>query len=128
MAWSFKEDRPIYTQLLEQIQARIVTGQYKLGERLPSVRELAAEAGVNPNTMQRALAELERIGLVYSQRTSGRMITDDAQKIGEMKMQLAQDVIEEFLQNMKKLGYEQKEIAQLIEQYPTGKRKETEKA
>ena len=102
MAWSFKEDRPIYTQLLEQIQARIVTGQYKIGERLPSVRELAAEAGVNPNTMQRALAELERIGLVYSQRTSGRMITDDAQKIGEMKMQLAQDVIEEFLQNMKK--------------------------
>ena len=128
MAWSFKEDRPIYTQLLEQIQARIVTGQYKIGERLPSVRELAAEAGVNPNTMQRALAELERIGLVYSLRTSGRMITDDAQKIGEMKMQLAQDVIEEFLQNMKKLGYEQKEIAQLIEQYPTGKRKETEKA
>lgn len=128
MAWSFKEDRPIYTQLLEQIQARIVTGQYKLGERLPSVRELAAEAGVNPNTMQRALAELERIGLVYSQRTSGRMITDDAQKIGEIKMQLAQDVIEEFLQNMKKLGYEQKEIAQLIEQYPIGKRKETEKA
>ena len=128
MAWSFKEDRPIYTQLLEQIQARIVTGQYKIGERLPSVRELAAEAGGNPNTMQRALAELERIGLVYSQRTSGRMITDDAQKIGEMKMQLAQDVIEEFLQNMKKLGYEQKEIAQLIEQYPTGKRKETEKA
>lgn len=128
MAWSFKEDRPIYTQLLEQIQARIVTGQYKIGERLPSVRELAAEAGVNPNTMQRALAELERIGLVYSQRTSGRMITDDAQKIGEMKMQLAQDVIEEFLQNMKKLGYEQKEIAQLIEQYPIGKRKETEKA
>ena len=128
MALSFKEDRPIYTQLLEQILARNVTGQYKLGERLPSVRELAAEAGVNPNTMQRALAELERIGLVYSQRTSGRMITDDAQKIGEMKMQLAQDVIEEFLQNMKKLGYEQKEIAQLIEQYPTGKRKETEKA
>ena len=128
MAWSFKEDRPIYTQLLEQIQARIVTGQYKLGERLPSVRELAAEAGVNPNTMQRALAELERIGLVYSQRTSGRMITDDAQKIGEMKMQLAQDVIEEFLQNMKKLGYEQKEIAQLIEKYPTGKQKENQKA
>lgn len=128
MAWSFKEDRPIYTQLLEQIQARIVTGQYKSGERLPSVRELAAEAGVNPNTMQRALAELERIGLVYSQRTSGRMITDDAQKIGEMKMQLAQDVIEEFLQNMKKLGYEQKEIAQLIEQYPIGKQKENQKA
>lgn len=128
MAWSFKEDRPIYTQLLEQIQARIVTGQYKIGERLPSVRELAAEAGVNPNTMQRALAELERIGLVYSQRTSGRMITDDAQKIGEMKMQLAQDVIEEFLQNMKKLGYEQKEIAQLIEQYPIGKQKENQKA
>lgn len=128
MAWSFKEDRPIYTQLLEQIQARIVTGQYALGERLPSVRELAAEAGVNPNTMQRALSELERLGLVYSQRTAGRMITDDAKKIGEMKMQLAQDVIEEFLQNMKKLGYEQKEIAQLIEQYPSGKQKENEKA
>lgn len=124
MAWSFKEDRPIYTQLLEQIQVRIVTGQYTLGERLPSVRELAAEAGVNPNTMQRALAELERMGLVYAQRTAGRMITDDEQRIGEMKMQLAQDIIEEFLQNMKRLGYEQTEIAQLLEQYPKEQKKE----
>ena len=128
MKWQIDNNRPVYIQLVEQLRMKIISGEIELDSKLDSVRSLAADVMVNPNTMQRALAELERIGLVYSQRTSGRMITDDAQKIGEMKMQLAQDVIEEFLQNMKKLGYEQKEIAQLIEQYPTGKRKETEKA
>ena len=70
MRWFFSNDAPIYTQLIEQIQVGIVTGVFPKGERLPSVRDLATEAGVNPNTMQRAMAELERDGLVYSQRLS----------------------------------------------------------
>lgn len=117
MAWNFKNDRPIYTQLLEQIQAKIISGEYEPGQRLPSVRELAAEAAVNPNTMQRAMAELERMGLVYSQRTAGRMITDDVEKIGEMKMKVAEEIMEEFLKNMEKLGYESSVILELVANY-----------
>ena len=108
MAWEFKDDRPIYTQLLEQIQRMIISGKYKPSDRLPTVRDLASEAAVNPNTVQRALTELERIGLVYSQRTSGRMITDDESKIAEIK---------EFCSNMKELGYSKKEIIELLEKY-----------
>ena len=73
MAWQFEHDRPIYTQLLEQIRMLIISGVYPIGSRLPSVRDLAAEAAVNPNTMQKALSELERSGLIYSQRTSGTL-------------------------------------------------------
>ena len=114
MAWVFKDGLPIYTQLLEQIQARIVTGQYKPGDRLPSVRELAADSGVNPNTMQRALSELERLGLVYSQRTSGRMITDDTEKIEQMRKTLAKETIQEFLQSMATLGFNTEEVVTLL--------------
>lgn len=117
MAWEFKDDRPIYTQLLEQIQRMIIAGKYKPGDRLPTVRDLAAEAAVNPNTVQRALTELERIGLVYSQRTSGRMITDDEEKIAEIKEKMAEDLINEFCSNMKELGYSKKEIIELLEKY-----------
>ena len=114
MAWEFKDDRPIYTQLLEQIQRMIISGKYKPGDRLPTVRDLASEAAVNPNTVQRALTELERIGLVYSQRTSGRMITDDESKIAEIKEKMAEDLIKEFCSNMKELGYSKKEIIRKI--------------
>ena len=74
MNWQFSNDAPIYAQLIGQIRAGIVSGAFSPGERLPSVRDLAMEAGVNPNTMQRALTELERDGLVYSQRTSGPIL------------------------------------------------------
>ena len=85
MPWELDNDRPIYLQLMERIQQDIVSGIYKPGDRLPSVRDLAVEAAVNPNTMQKALSELERSGLVYSQRTSGRFITEDTQLLDEMK-------------------------------------------
>ena len=78
MPWELSNDRPIYLQLMERIQMDIVSGKYHAGDKLPSVRDLAIEAAVNPNTMQKALSELERVGLVYSQRTSGRFITEDA--------------------------------------------------
>lgn len=115
MAWQFKDDRPIYLQIIEQIEIRVVSGFYKAGDKLPSVRDMASEAAVNPNTMQKALAELEGKGLLYSQRTSGRFITEDVNMIKEMRDDLAKDIISEFLNNMKNIGYGEKEILSSIE-------------
>lgn len=116
MAWKLDSDRPIYTQILEVIQYQIVAGRYQPGERLPSVRDLASEAGVNPNTMQRALAELERNGLVMAQRTSGRVVTENMEMISEVRNKLAREQIREFIDKMKKLGFEKKEILSLLEE------------
>ena len=94
---------------MERIQQDIVSGIYKPGDRLPSVRDLAVEAAVNPNTMQKALSELERSGLVYSQRTSGRFITEDTRLLDEMKTSLASEHILQFLEKMKQLGFQKEE-------------------
>lgn len=85
MAWKLDSDRPIYAQILEIIQMQIISGKYQPGDKIPSVRELAADAGVNPNTMQKALSELERSGLILTQRTSGRTVTDDMELIQKMR-------------------------------------------
>lgn len=84
MAWNLDSDRPIYAQLLERIQLQIVSGIYAPGDKLPSVRDLAAEASVNPNTMQKAFAELERSGLIETKRTSGRFVTEDKNMITQI--------------------------------------------
>lgn len=120
MAWSLNSDRPIYAQILEVIQLRIITSQYKPGGKIPSVRELAAEAGVNPNTMQKALAELERSGLVMAQRTSGRIVTEDMEMIKQTRNELAREQVHEFVNKMKELGFDQKEIMMLLEQAEGG--------
>lgn len=116
MAWNLDSDRPIYAQILEIMQLRIIAGQYRPGERIPSVRELAAEAGVNPNTMQKALAELEKEGLVMAQRTSGRVVTEDMGMIKATRNQLAREQVQEFVDKMEKLGFNKKEIVALLEQ------------
>lgn len=116
MSWELKNDRPIYTQLMDQITLKIVSGEYKSGEKLPSVRDLAAEAAVNPNTMQKALTELERINLVYSVRTSGRFITEDIEMIKDMQENLAKDEIKEFLKKMEKIGFEKDRTLKIVEQ------------
>lgn len=115
MAWHFENDRPIYTQLLEQIRLRIISGEYPPGSRLPSVRELAAEAAVNPNTMQKALSELETSGLIYSQRTSGRFVTEEQNMIETLKRELAEEKIREFFRIMTELGIGPKEAVSLVE-------------
>ena len=115
MPWELDNDRPIYLQLMERIQQDIVSGIYKPGDRLPSVRDLAVEAAENPNTMQKALSELERSGLVYSQRTSGRFITEDTRLLDEMKTSLASEHILQFLEKMKQLGFQKEETAALIQ-------------
>ena len=120
MEWKFDNQKPIYAQIVDVRRLRIITGRYEPGSRLPSVRELAGEASVNPNTMQKALTELERTGLVYSQRTSGRFITEDAKMIEELKNNLAQEQIKEFLENMSKLGYKKSETLSLIQEILEG--------
>ena len=114
MQWQFSNDAPIYTQLIQQVKVGIVTGAFPPGERLPSVRDMATEAGVNPNTMQRALAELERDGLVYSQRTAGRFVTEDNTMINTAKRSLAQRHVKTFLEAMLRLGFQKEEIIELI--------------
>ena len=122
MAWNLSSDRPIYAQILEVIQLRIIVGQYRPGEKIPSVRELAAEAGVNPNTMQKALTELERSGLVMAQRTSGRMVTENKEMIREIRNQLAREQVQEFVNKMKELGFERDEIVTLLKQAEGGEK------
>lgn len=116
MTWELKSDRPIYLQLVEQIELKIVSECYQAGDRLPSVRDMAQEAEVNPNTMQRALSELERMGLIITQRTNGKFITEDKNVIDTIKTNLAAEQIKEFLAAMQKLGYEKKDVITLIEE------------
>ena len=116
MPWELDNERPLYLQLMERIQMDIIAGKYKPGDKLPSVRDLAVEAAVNPNTMQKALSELERNGLVYSQRTSGRFITDDEMMLKKLKREQASYYISEFFENMRQLGFSDEEILALIQE------------
>lgn len=114
MPWNLNSDRPIFMQLIEIIQLDIISGKYAPGDKLPSVRDLASAAAVNPNTMQKALSELERSGLVYSQRTSGRFITEDTTMIEQLKQSIAKEKIEQFLESMQQLGFQNEETITLI--------------
>jgi len=120
MAWNLNSDRPIYAQIVERIQMQIVSGVYQPGAKIPSVRELAAEAGVNPNTMQKALSELERSGLVTTIRTSGRVVTENREMIMETRNSIAKAQIQEFIQRMMELGYEKKDIVALLQKEAKG--------
>ncbi|MDD3222788.1 MAG: GntR family transcriptional regulator [Clostridia bacterium] len=116
MAWELNSGQPIYTQIVERVMIDIVSGRYTPGEKLPSVRELAGIAAVNPNTMQKALSALEQSGLVYSQRTSGRFITEDSIMIEKAKKDLAASQIKEFMEKMKQLGITKEEAIELIQE------------
>ena len=116
MNWILVNDRPIYIQLTEQITQYIVAGIFKPGTRMASVRDLAADAGVNPNTMQRAMAQLERNGLVKTHRTTGRMITEDMEMLNNIRNELAGARVAEFLDGMKTIGFSPKEAAALLTQ------------
>ena len=120
MQWQFDNNAPIYAQLVERIKLEIISGRWIPGQRVPAVRELALEAGVNPNTMQRALQELERQGLLFSQRTSGRFVTEENAMIEDAKRALAQRQIAQFLEKMQDLGYDRQQIITLLEQQRGG--------
>lgn len=115
MAWELDNDRPIYAQLVERIQMQIVSGYYPPGGKLPSVRELASIAAVNPNTMQKAFVELERSGLIITQRTNGRNVTEDTELIAGIKQGMAREHMEFFFSRMKELGYTGGEIRTLVD-------------
>lgn len=113
----FDASRPIYAQIVERFQARILAGVYPPGGHLPSVRDLAAAAGVNPNTMQRALAQLETEGLVRTERTSGRYVTEDIALIEQLRAAAAQQIAAEFLEKMNGIGYTPAQAAALLERW-----------
>lgn len=114
MKWAFNNDRPIYAQITSQIERGIVTGEFPPGSTLPSVRVLAEEAEVNPNTMQKALADLESKGLLYTQRTAGRFVTEDGTMIENLKQNLAKDYIFAFLTGMQSIGIDKDETIKML--------------
>ena len=114
MEWIFRTDQPIYTQLVSQVTLAILSGEFPPGSRLPAVRELASQAGVNPNTMQRAMAELEQSGLIHSQRTSGRFVTDDRAVIDEARLRMARRQAEVFWRSMAGLGYDRARALEIL--------------
>ncbi len=116
MSWNLNSDRPIFQQIIEHLELEIVQGVYEPGQKLPSVRELAAQATVNPNTMQRALSEMERMGLMHSERTSGRYITEDESMIKTLKKELAGGEISRFLEQMRRLGYSDEELLDVLKE------------
>ena len=124
MDWQFDSSMPIYTQLVYKIELAIVSGEFVRGQRLSAVRDMAAEAGVNPNTMQRAFQELERQGLVYTQRSSGRYVTEDMTVIEKTKQTLAQESIRSFMDSMRRIGFSREEIIKLLE---SSEKEDTEK-
>lgn len=119
MSEQFDASRPIYAQLVERLKARILAGTYPPGGHLDSVRDLAAAAGVNPNTMQRALAQLESEGLVRTERTSGRYVTEDTNLIEQLRAAAAHDIAADFLKKMRSIGYTPEKAAALLEHWDT---------
>ncbi len=117
MPWEFQDHLPIYAQLMDTLKRRIITGRYLPGEKLPSVRELAAEAGINPNTVQRAFSELEREGLIYTQRATGKYVTENADEIKSARQALAKTQVAEFLSNMQSLGYSVGDVIVLLQSF-----------
>ena len=114
MAWKLNPERQIWLQRVDVLKFRIVSGQYPAGVKLPSVRELAAAAGVNPNTMQRALAQLESEGLVRTERTSGRYVTEDTNLIEQLRASAARNIAADFLEKMRSIGYTPQQAAELL--------------
>ncbi len=114
MNWNLDPNRPVFIQIIEQIMDEIFSGTFGPGSQIPSVRELALDAEVNPNTMQRALTELERTGIIYTKRASGRFVTEDVELIKSLKQARANDIINSFLEDMKKLGINRHELIDIL--------------
>lgn len=108
LVFEFNNEQPIYIQLVEQLKIKIISGKLQSGERLPSVRELAMITKVNPNTMQKALAELEDSGLIYTERTNGKFVTTDTALIEKIKQEYARSIIEKYLKNLADIGIDRK--------------------
>ncbi|MFI3250542.1 MAG: GntR family transcriptional regulator [Eubacteriales bacterium] len=115
MGWQFNDHSPLYLQAAEILKADILSGEYKAGERFPSVRDLAVMASVNPNTMQKALIELERAGFLRSNRTTGRVVTSDLARLSQGRDAEADTLVTHFMDGMKQLGFTKEETIQLLD-------------
>lgn len=119
--WNFHNNTPIYMQIIDEIKMQIISGRMKPGEKIPSVRDIAQEAGVNPNTVQRALTELEREALLYTQRTNGRYVTEDAEMIKRIRKEVAAQKMKETLEALLQIGYTKQELEEIVSAYLEGK-------
>lgn len=116
MAWSFSSDKPVYLQIADRITKSVLSGEYLVGEQIPTVRQLALEAAVNPNTVQHAFAELENEGLIISKGTIGRYVTEDTQIVEACRQKLAQQIVENFIENMQQLSITKEQAITMIEE------------
>ena len=116
MNFGFDNDRPIYIQLVEQLQIYIISGKIQLGEKLPSVRDLALKTKVNPNTMQKALAELEDLKLIYTERTNGKYVTTDNKLLNKFKSKYAKEKTQKYINEMKELNFTKEEIIDFLKE------------
>lgn len=117
MSWHFTSETPIYIQIMDEIKLRIAQGRLKAGDKVPSVRELAILAGVNPNTMQKALSELERDGVLYSNRTSGRFVAEADSDMPDVKKDIVTKYIKKYVDEMRLLGYSDEELVEVLKHY-----------
>ena len=120
LSWSFDNTKPIYLQIMEKIKLQIVSHELEPNQQLPTVRDLASEAGVNPNTIQRALSDLEREGFVYSKRTTGRFVTEDLDLIVQSRKQLSEEQLQQFVSCMLQFGYKKEELPNVLSDYIKG--------
>jgi DNA-binding transcriptional regulator YhcF (GntR family) len=116
MNFIFDNDRPIYIQLVEQLKEYIVSGKFKAGEKLPSVREFAMQIKVNPNTVQKALAEIENQKLIYTERTNGKFVTENEELIENVKKELANQKVQKYFQDMQKLGIDKQDAIKYLQE------------
>lgn len=114
MSFKFNNETPIYLQIIENIKKQIISKKFIPNQKLPSVRELSFEFEVNPNTIQKALAELEEMGLIYTERTNGKFVTNDVDLIKKITEQTIIEKTNEFFLSMEQMGFTQNEIIQII--------------
>ena len=114
MSYSFDNQAPIYIQIMEAIETEIISGKYLLGQKLPSVRDFAIQFEANPNTVQKALFELEQLSLIVTERTSGKYVTQDISVIEKARLYKVDKIIEDFLTSMSKIGIDRKEAEKLL--------------
>ncbi len=117
MEFEFDSKTPIYIQIIEQIKVDIISGKIGAGERLPSVREIAFNLKVNPNTVQKALSDLEETGLIYTERTNGKFVTTDLALIEKYKKEHADRLTQKFLENMKTIGFSSDEVLGYLKEF-----------
>ena len=116
MAWKFTSDKPVYLQIADRLTKSVLSGEYKPGEQIPSVRQLALEAAVNPNTVQHAFSELENNGLIISKNTVGRFVTDDVAIVEECRNEMAKNIVKDFLKNMNQLSITPEQAIHILEE------------